>query len=65
MGGVIMTERLKPDWSEWAKKIVDRSELEEVLERAYTKGYEDGLEDADLNWWEEFDDTLEDDEEHA
>jgi hypothetical protein len=65
MGGVIMTERLKPDWSEWARKIVDRMDLEKALETAYTVGYEHGIEDADLNWWQDFDDTLEDGEEHA
>lgn len=54
-----MCNRIKPDFDQWSNNILDRSELAEALEQAYSQGYSAGSQDKEVNWWEDYDKSLE------
>lgn len=51
-----MTDRIIPDFEQWAKNILDRDELQTALkdafEKGYSAGYIDGTEQGHIAYWD-------------
>lgn len=51
MGKSLMYNRILPDFKEIASHVVDKSELSELLEEIYNKGYYAGRLDEENEWY--------------
>jgi len=55
-----MYNRTLPDFKTIASYVVDKTELPELLEEIYTKGYYAGRLDEQNEWWGAFDKDITD-----
>lgn len=51
--------RTLPDFKALSDAVVERAELESLLKEVYDKGYHAGKIDAQHNWWQDYDKSLE------